>query len=123
MVLIDGASDFNLLEKSEGVTRAGCWAHARRKLYEALTYDSKLALRGLTAIRQLFLAERLVMAAPMAERLARRRMLSKPVVEGIKLWVADELPKQVPGTPTYKALKLTFLRSLEQEGAIFRRAA
>jgi len=27
-LLIDGASDFNLLEKSEGVTRAGCWAPA-----------------------------------------------------------------------------------------------
>ncbi len=47
VVLVDGASDFNLLEKSDGVIRAGCWAHARRKLYEALSTDTKLALTGL----------------------------------------------------------------------------
>ncbi len=104
-VLIDGASDFNLLEKSDGVTRAGCWAHARRKLYEALSYDSELALRGLAAIRMLFLAERVVMAAPLEERLARRRELCQPVVDGIRQWVEEELPRQIVGSPAYKALK------------------
>jgi len=104
-LLIDGASDFNLLERSEGVIRAGCWAHARRKLYEALSYDSDFALRGLATIRMLFLAERIVMAAPLEERLARRRELSLPVVEGLRRWVEEELVRQIPGSPAHKALK------------------
>lgn len=104
-VLIDGASDFNLLEKTEGVVRAGCWAHARRYLYEALKHDRKLALRGLGAIRELFLAERLVMAAPVEARTAMRDELCKPVLEGIRHWVTEQLPRQVPGSPGHAALQ------------------
>jgi transposase len=105
VVLIDGASDFNLLDKAPGVERAGCWAHARRKLYEALTYDSRLALTGLAAIRQLFVGERVVMAAPIAQRLALRRELCEPVLAGIRRWVDEQLPRQIPRTPTHAALQ------------------
>jgi hypothetical protein len=105
VVLIDGATDFNLLERTEGVTRAGCWAHARRRLYEALSADTTLALRGLAAIRQLFVAERVVMGAPLAERLALRRELCEPVVNGVRNWVSEELPKQIPRIPTHSALQ------------------
>lgn len=104
-LLIDGASDFNLVEKNEGVTRAGCWAHARRKLYEALSYDAVGALKGLAAIRQLFLAERIVMGAPIEERLALRDELCRPVLDGIRRWVDEELPKQVPRSPLHAALR------------------
>jgi transposase len=105
VVLIDGATDFNLLEKSDGVTRAGCWAHARRKLYEALPYDAVLATRGLAAIRELFVAERVVMAAPIAERLALREELCRPILAGIRRWVDEELPRAPPRTPMHGALQ------------------
>jgi len=104
-VLIDGATDFNLLERTDGVVRAGCWAHARRYLYEALKYDRKLALRGLGAIRELFLAERLVMAAPVDARVAMREELCQPVLHGIRRWVTELLPRQVPSTPSHAALQ------------------
>lgn len=105
VVLIDGASDFNLLEKSDGVKRAGCWAHARRKFYEALPYDAVLASRGLAAIRELFVAERVVMAAPIEDRLALRDELCRPVLDGIRRWVDDELPRAIPKSPTHGALQ------------------
>jgi transposase len=105
LVLIDGATDFNLLEKAEGITRAGCWAHARRKLYEALPYDSLRALTGLAAIRQLFVAERVVMAAPLDKRLALRDELCRPILAGIRQWVNEELPRAVPRQPMHAALQ------------------
>lgn len=105
VVLIDGATDFNLLEKTEGVTRAGCWAHARRKLYEALPYDSKRALTGLAAIRQLFLAERAVLAAPLDARLALRTTLCRPILDGLRAWIDEELPRVVPRQPMHAALQ------------------
>lgn len=104
-VLIDGASDFNLLEQADGVVRGGCWAHARRYLYEALKHNRKLALRGLGAIRELFLAERMVMASPVERRVEMRRELSRPILDGIRRWVTAELPKQVPQTPSHAALQ------------------
>jgi len=96
-VLIDGATDFNLLEASNGVVRAGCWAHARRYFYEAMKEDKTLALKGLGIIRELFMAERVVMAADVDERKALREELSAPVLEGIQRWVREELPRQ--GSP------------------------
>lgn len=105
VVLIDGATDFNLLEKADGVVRAGCWAHARRKFYQALPYDSKRALQALGAIRHLFLAERVVLAAPVAERVALRAELCRPVLDGIRTWVDQELPRAVPGQPLHTALQ------------------
>ncbi len=104
-VLIDGATDFNLLEKTDGVQRAGCWAHARRKFYEALSNDAILASRGLAAIRELFVAERVVMAAPVEDRLALRAELSRPILDGIRRWVDEELPRAVPGSPLFGALR------------------
>lgn len=105
VILIDGATDFNLLEKAEGVVRAGCWAHARRKFYEALPYDAKRALRALGAIRQLFLAERVVLSAPLGRRLALREELCKPILTGIRTWVDEELPRTVPGQPIHAAIQ------------------
>jgi transposase len=105
VILIDGATDFNLLEKAEGVVRAGCWAHARRKFYESLPYDAKRSLRALGAIRQLFVAERVVLAAPLDQRLALREELCKPILAGIRAWVDEELPRAVPGQPMHAALQ------------------
>jgi transposase len=105
VVLIDGATDFNLLERREGVTRAGCWAHARRLFYDAMPSDALLASRGLAAIRQLFVAERVVMAAPVDERLALRDELCRPILAGIRNWVDEELPRAVPGFPMHRALQ------------------
>lgn len=104
-VLIDGASDFNLLEQADGVVRAGCWAHARRYFYEALKEDRDLALQGLGIIRELFMAERVVMAAPVDDRQALRDELSAPILQGIRNWVDETLPRQVPGSASHAALQ------------------
>lgn len=105
VILIDGATDFNLLEKADGVVRAGCWAHARRKFYEALPYDTKRALRALGAIRQLFLAERVVLAAPVDRRIALRNELCRPILDGLRAWVDEELPRTIPKQPIHAALQ------------------
>ena len=105
VIVMDGASEFGLVTDHPDVTRAGCWAHARRYLYKALSTDRVVATRGLTAIRQLFLAERVVMAAAIDERVELRKELCQPVLDGLKVWVAEELPKQVPGGLMYKALR------------------
>ncbi len=85
--------------------RAGCWAHARRYFYEALKYDRKLALRGLGIIRELFMAERVVMKATVEERTALREELCAPILASIRVWVTETLPRQDPGSPSHAALQ------------------
>ena len=104
VLVMDGATELNLVEAREGVTRAGCWAHARRYLFKALDEDERLATRGLTAIRQLFLAERLAMAADESERIALRDELCRPILTGLRRWIDEELPRQIPKSLGYKAL-------------------
>ena len=105
VLLVDGATDFNLVCASDDVTRAGCWAHARRKLYEALKSHPTLAAKGLKAVRQLFVAERTVMRAAVADRVALRADLCQPVLTGIRRWVDEHLPVAIPGQPMHAALQ------------------
>lgn len=106
-VVVDGASDFNLLEATEGVERAGCWAHARRYFYEALSTDAQRATVALTAIRKLFLAERLVMSAPEADRLRLREETCSPIVDGFKKWLDEIEPTLEPRNPLHAAVQYT----------------
>ncbi|MCP4923030.1 MAG: transposase, partial [bacterium] len=41
VLLPDGASVFNASCLAEGVTRAGCWSHARRKFFDARERDPR----------------------------------------------------------------------------------
>ena len=62
-------------------------------------------MRALAAIRELFLVERVVMNAPMEERLSLREELCRPVIEGFRRWVDEEWPSAVPGDPFHRALQ------------------
>jgi len=106
-VVIDGATDFNLLEKTDGVERAGCWAHARRYFFEALKADSRRATEALVHIRKLFLAERIVMASPEDQRLALRDELCKPLLDGFRVWLDDLFPQLEPKSALHDAVQYT----------------
>jgi transposase len=106
-VVIDGATDFNLLERTEGVERAGCWAHARRYFYEALKADSRRASEALVHIRKLFLAERIVMASPEDQRLALRDELCRPILDGFRAWIDELFPQLEPKSPLHAAVQYT----------------
>jgi transposase len=106
-IVIDGATDFNLLEKVEGVERAGCWAHARRYFYEALKADSKRATEALVHIRKLFLAERIVMSAPEDQRSSLRDELCRPILDGFRVWLDELFPQLEPKNALHAAVQYT----------------
>ena len=57
-LIIDGYSGFDEVVARNGIVRAGCWAHARRKLKEALDTGSTSAAWVLAPIQRLFALER-----------------------------------------------------------------
>ena len=57
-LLTDGAGATNLISSSADVSRAGCWAHARRKFFEARTEAPAKAGVALATIREIFIVER-----------------------------------------------------------------
>ena len=54
----DGYSGYDEVVRENRIERAGCWAHARRKVKEAMDTGSKSAVRLLRAINRVFWIER-----------------------------------------------------------------
>lgn len=59
-LITDGYSGFDEVVQRNGIVRAGCWAHARRKLKDALDTGSKGAAKVLVLVQRLFALERAV---------------------------------------------------------------
>ena len=109
VVVSDGYSGYNLLGKA---SRAGCWAHARRKWVEAMpngaTKENALAAKGLEYCSRLFEIEQKLEALPDEERREQRLVLSKPIVDEYYTWL------QTIFKPTGK-LKKAIVYSLNQK--------
>ena len=88
VVVSDGYSGYNILSEA---TRAGCWAHARRKWVEAMpdgaTQENALAAKGLDYCSRLFEVEQKLEGLPDAQRREQRQLLSKPIVEEYYAWL------------------------------------
>lgn len=72
-LLTDGASAYNAAAAADGVVRAGCWAHVRRKFFEARREDPAKTGIALATIREVFLLERTLVDCSSEERARRRR--------------------------------------------------
>jgi transposase len=93
-----------------GVERAGCWAHARRKFYEARE-ESPLAAQVLADIQTLYRVETALrdQQADAALRLATRQSESLPILRKIqdrlKAAAASHLPKSLTAKAIFYALE------------------
>jgi transposase len=84
----DAYAGYDALFAAGAAVEVGCWAHARRKFYEAQNSDPENALYGLGVIRQLYAVER------EAAEQANEQELSRPEVEALRLRLRQE--KSVP---------------------------
>src|SRR5581483_11084866 len=79
------------------ITRAGCWAHARRKFVEAEKTAPQIAREAVALIGVLFAVEKQAKEISVAERLALRQAQSQPVLatlrEKLLGWKEQLLPK------------------------------
>lgn len=99
------------------MTRANCWAHARRKLFElvdvarqlkrkkdAKLISSPLALEALQRIDRIFAIEREINGQPAAKRLAARHELIAPLVEQLGIWMREQRNQLSRHDPVAKAI-------------------
>jgi transposase len=89
VVVADGYGAYATLARERGAggfTLAHCWAHVRRKLVEAEAAYPQ-AGEALEAIAQLYAIEAELLGAAPEARLAARRERSKPLVEGLRVWL------------------------------------
>lgn len=105
----DGLKSYNRVATNPSITRVGCWAHARRKFFEAFKAQGKkskgsLAEQGLGLIRELYKIERRNKLVSPDVRHAARQELSRPIIEKIRTWLETARRDVIPKTLTGRAL-------------------
>lgn len=77
------------------IKQVGCWAHARRKFFEAQVTDQERARAGLGYIGRLYDVERRTRELSPRDRQERRGLESRPILEQMKQWMQAQviLPK------------------------------
>jgi transposase len=89
---------------TQNVTEVACWAHARRKFYDAQDSDSKRAAQMLALIGELYRIERNAKELSDVLRVAVRQEKSVPVLEKIKAWLETEKEIVLPRSPMAAAI-------------------
>jgi transposase len=97
VLLADGYAGYNGVVAGNQITRAGCWAHARRKFVEAEKTAPAIAREAVEQVRLLYDVERQGKDLSAEARLRLRQRDSAPVLAGLKEkllgWKEQLLPK------------------------------
>lgn len=108
VLLSDGYSAYAHYAKQTGLTHAQCWAHTRRKLFEAQDAEPQAAALGLDLIGGLYAVEDRIRSQKLtaARKLDYRLMHAKPIVEQFFAWINQHFEAQglLPSHPLTKAL-------------------
>ena len=121
VLVADGYSGYNVVSR---ITRAGCWAHARRKWLEAMPKDATkencLAVRGLEYCSRLFELEREYENLSEAERQRQRQEQSKPIVDEYYAWLETLFKPggKLKDAVTYAANQRKYLCAFLEHGEI-----
>ena len=89
---------------AQNVTEVACWAHARRKFYDAQDSDEERSTQMLALIGQLYQIERESKELSDALRIAVRQERSVPILAKIKTWLDTEQEIVLPRSPMATAI-------------------
>lgn len=114
----DGYSGYSQVCKESGLTRIGCWDHARRKFIEATQAVPSVAKGkskpraskadvALGYIGKLYAIEREQKERSDAERYQARQTRSVPLLAELKTWLENNVGKVMKGSLTRKAMEYT----------------
>jgi len=104
----DAFAGYNAIYKDGRVTEAGCWSHARRKLWDLHVKQQRLpgtlAHQGLARIGELFRVEAEVNGCSPLRRRRMRQTRTAPVLAELKTWMNDTLAQVSAKSPLALAI-------------------
>lgn len=119
VLLSDGYSAYAQYAAKTGLTHARCWAHTRRKIFEAQGAEPVAAAHGLDLIGGLYGVEEQIREQKLkaVKKLNYRLTHAKPIVERFFAWVNEQFEAQglLPSNPLTKALAYARERRLGLE--------
>ena len=97
VLLADAYGGYNGVVAGNEITRAGCWAHMKRKVIDAEKAAPDIAREAVERVRALYAVERQSKDASVEERLKLRQQQSAPLLaqlrERLLTWKEQLLPK------------------------------
>jgi transposase len=110
-LLCDEYAGYKALFKQQQISEAGCWAHARRKFFEAHKLNqSEIAKEALHRIQQLYEIERQGALLDQQERYQLRQDSSAPLLKEFKAWLLSQRQQLMNADVTAKAMDYTLRR-------------
>jgi len=110
----DAFSAYDVVAQDGSVIQVGCWAHARRKFFEAQKVaPSVLTKDAIGRIKKLYELEDQCREQARLENLVEkaflelRKAMIRPYLEGLKKWLDDTAAATLPSGPAGKALAYT----------------
>ena len=103
----DAYAGYDAVYAGQEVIEVACWAHARRKFFDAMKSDGTRVPIALAYIRQLYAIEKRARDQEAAERCALRAAEAQPVLDAFKVWLDAEAQKVLPKSPLGEAISYT----------------
>src|SRR5271166_2097101 len=100
----DAYSAYDAIYAEKKIIEVGCWAHARRKFYDAKTSDAVRAHVAMAMIQRLYKVEKDAKDLDDAARGALRQEWSKPILTEIRAWLLQEKGRVLPKSPIGEAI-------------------
>jgi len=104
ILLADGYAGYNAVVVGNAITRAGCWAHARRKFVEAEKSAPEIAREAVERVRALYAVERQGKDLSVEQRLKMREQQSAPLLEELQEKLFEWKDKLLPKHPMAEAI-------------------
>ena len=107
--LSDASAVFHALHRREDLVEVGCWAHARRKFFDALSKEQELALIGIGLINRLFDVQRDTydLVTKRADTKLRRDA-ARPILRALFKWMRDHRDALPDGSPVRRAINYIY---------------
>ncbi len=105
VLLADAYGGYNGVVAGNQITRAGCWAHLRRRLIESEKAAPEIAREAVERVRALYRIERQAQNATTEERLALRQKESAPLLAELRLRLLAWKEQLLPRHPMAEAIQ------------------
>jgi transposase len=104
VLLADGYAGYNGVVVGNAITRAGCWAHMKRKIIDAEKSAPEIASEAVERVRALYAVERQAKDASVQVRLQLRREQSAPLLTQLHDRLLDWKQQLLPKHPMAEAI-------------------
>jgi transposase len=100
----DAYAGYDELFRRGGIVEVGCWAHARRKFFEAKETNLAVGMESLARIQLLYEVEEQAKDMCAEERRALRQERAAPSLASMKTWLDGQLGGVLPKSPMGEAI-------------------